>query len=262
MRLQPLSRQLAATGPLRDHRAGSPAGACISARLARAHASLSEGAGENKAPRVGARHVSFIFFAQSLRGNATARALAATAPSKIGTVARQICQRLLFVALIMLATSGGVARAQDASASTGPSGLQIPRFVSLKADRVNVRKGPSTDHPVSWVFSRAGLPVEVTAESGHWRRVRDSESSEGWVFHSLLSGRRTALIMPWVKSDEPVSLRKSPSGGSDLVARLLPGVLANVLTCDGAWCHVSVDEYTGWLKQDVLWGVYRGETLK
>ena len=74
------------------------------------------------------------------------------------------------------------------------SGLPVPRFVSLKSDKVNVRAGPTKDHDVAWVYSRAALPVEVTAEFENWRRIRDWEGAEGWVYHSLLSGRRTALV--------------------------------------------------------------------
>ncbi len=95
--------------------------------------------------------------------------------------------------------------ASPATVQTGPSGLPLPRFVSLKSDRVNVRAGPGQSHRVAWVFSRAGLPVEIVAEFENWRRIRDSDGSEGWVFHSLLSGRRTGVVAPW--SGE----RRSPS---------------------------------------------------
>ena len=83
---------------------------------------------------------------------------------------------------------GHAAAAQDATASLdsaamGDSGLPLPRFVTLKADRVNVRRGPSGEHQVSWVFTRKGLPVEIVAEFEHWRRIRDSEGAEGWVYH-------------------------------------------------------------------------------
>ena len=70
----------------------------------------------------------------------------------------------------------------------------MPRFVSLKSDKVNVRGGPTKDHDVTWIYTRAGLPVEITAEFDNWRRIRDWEGSEGWVYHSLLSGRRTAMV--------------------------------------------------------------------
>ncbi len=74
--------------------------------------------------------------------------------------------------------------------------LPLPRFASLKTDRVNLREGPSKDHATKWVYQRAGLPVEITAEFEIWRRIRNSEGADGWVLHSLLSGRRTALVTP------------------------------------------------------------------
>ena len=136
--------------------------------------------------------------------------------------------------------------------------LPVPRFVSLKSDKVNVRKGPSTDQAIVWVFSRAGLPVEVIAESDNWRRVRDSEGADGWVFHSLLSARRTALITPWSKGDERVPLYSSQFRPARAPSpSLQSGVLGNVLSCDGEWCNVSVDDYSGYVQQDKLWGVYR-----
>ena len=82
-------------------------------------------------------------------------------------------------------------------AKLGPSGLPVPRFVSLKRKKVNVRKGPSTDHRVKWVYTSKGYPVEIIAESDNWRRVRDAEGTTGWVLHSLLSAKRTAVVAPW-----------------------------------------------------------------
>jgi SH3-like domain-containing protein len=134
--------------------------------------------------------------------------------------------------------------------------------VSLKSNRVNVRKGPSTEHAVAWVFSRAGLPVEVLAEAENWRQIRDSEGSEGWVFHALLSGRRTALVMPWVNNRETITLYDDPSASADTVARLEPGVLGSVHKCGGEWCSFTAGGFTGWIEQERLWGVYRDEKMK
>jgi len=116
----------------------------------------------------------------------------------------------------------------------GPkSGLPMPRFVSLKPDRVNVRGGPTRDHEVAFVYTRAGLPVEITAESDNWRRIRDWEGSEGWVYHSLLSGRRTAVVTPKDKK-ELVPLYDEGDDNADVIARLQPGVLAAVKRCTAA----------------------------
>ena len=81
------------------------------------------------------------------------------------------------------------------------SGLPIPRFVSIKTDRVNVRGGPDKDHDVAWIYTRVGWPVEITAEFENWRRIRDSDGTEGWVYHSLLSGKRTAVVQLKAKTD-------------------------------------------------------------
>jgi len=170
----------------------------------------------------------------------------------------------LALAVILLAAPP-VRAADNAAPSAGPgsqSRLPIPRFVSLKSDKVNVRKGPSTDQAIVWVFARAGLPVEIIAESDNWRRVRDSEGADGWVWHSMLSGRRTVLIAPWTKPPESVPLYSRKSTGASTVAELAPGVLGNVLSCDGEWCELSIDDYSGFVQQDKLWGVYRGEVLK
>ncbi|MGA7545728.1 MAG: SH3 domain-containing protein [Methyloceanibacter sp.] len=180
---------------------------------------------------------------------------------------RRVGHRLsigIALALICLAGVNAVA-AGDASQTeppNGQSGLPVPRFVSLKSDRVNVRKGPNTDQAIVWVFNRAGLPVEVIAESENWRRVRDSEGADGWVFHSLLSGRRTVLVAPWSKDHASVPLYASESTNGKVVAQLEAGVLGNVLSCDGEWCELSIDDYSGYVQQDQLWGVYRGEAIK
>ena len=148
--------------------------------------------------------------------------------------------------------------------STGQvTGLPIPRYVSLKSDRVNLREGPSKEHRTSWVFQRAGMPVEITAEFETWRRVRDSDGAEGWVLHSLLSGRRTALIMPWAKNRaESIALMERTDERASTVARLQPGVIATVKSCTGNWCRVIVEGIDGFIRQDRLWGVYPNERVE
>ena len=149
---------------------------------------------------------------------------------------------------------------QEAARPVGPSGLPIPRFVSLKAEKVNVRRGPSSDHPVAWVFQRKGLPVEIVAEFENWRRVRDSDGEEGWILQNMLSGKRTAVIAPW-KQGQSVPLHSAPQAGSGLVARVGAGVVAEVSECDGQWCELSSSGYDGYVEQTQLWGVYPGEKV-
>jgi SH3-like domain-containing protein len=162
------------------------------------------------------------------------------------------------LALLLLSATAATA-AGDATGAA--SGLPVPRFVSLKPDRVNVRGGPTRDHEVTFVFTRNGLPVEITAESDNWRRIRDWEGSEGWVYHSLLSGRRTALVAA-KQQDELVPLYNAADVTSSLVARLQPGVLASVKQCSGTWCRISGAGFDGWIMQERLWGVYPHEKIE
>jgi len=149
----------------------------------------------------------------------------------------------------------------SAEGPLGPkSGLPLPRFVSLKPDRVNVRGGPTRDHEVAFVFTRAGMPVEIIAESDNWRRIRDWEGAEGWVYHALLSGRRTAVVSPKDKK-ELVPLRASAEADAEVVARVQAGVLASVKRCTGTWCRIAGPGFDGWARQEQLWGVYPNEKV-
>ncbi|MEQ1652460.1 MAG: SH3 domain-containing protein [Hyphomicrobium sp.] len=146
------------------------------------------------------------------------------------------------------------------------SGLPVPRFVSLKSDRVNMRNGPGTDYPTGWVYRRAGLPLEVIKEFEGWRQVRDADGAEGWVLQSFLSGRRTGLVLPWERKASTttpiVAVFSSDSASSGVVANVEAGVIANLHSCDGRWCRVSIEQYNGYIEQKKLWGVYDGEVVK
>jgi len=173
--------------------------------------------------------------------------------------------RALAAALLAAALAGGGLPCAGSPAAAaelvGPvSGLPMPRFVSLKPDRVNVRRGPTKDHEVSWVYTRSSLPVEVTAESDNWRRIRDWEGSEGWVYHSLLSGRRTGIVTGGGK-DELVPLHAASRDDGAVVAKLQPGVLASVRECSGRWCRIEGAGFDGWIEQHRLWGVYPNEKV-
>ncbi len=162
--------------------------------------------------------------------------------------------------LLVAVGASGVA-AQDVQTGSVTK-LPVPRYVSLKSDRVNLREGPSKEHRTRWVYQRAGLPVEIVAEFEIWRRVRDADGADGWVLNSLLSGRRTALVAPWSKvKDETFILRAGADEGSAVVAQLQPNVIASVASCNSAWCKVTIGKIEGYLKQERLWGVYPNEKV-
>ncbi|MCY0093124.1 SH3 domain-containing protein [Hoeflea ulvae] len=184
-------------------------------------------------------------------------------------------RRLSFITAVCLALTGLVASpmldstpgsaAFAQGAAKGPSGLPLPRFVSLKAKRVNLRIGPGRDYAVSWLYTKSGVPMEVIQEYDNWRRVRDAEGTEGWVYQSLLSGERTAVTAPWKKSegeDSFINMHREARTNANIVARLEPGVMVEILACDGEWCEARADGTSGWVPQNEIWGAYPGEAFR
>ena len=172
-------------------------------------------------------------------------------------------QKLIAILAALIAVAIAFAPANSEQAAAGPvSGLSLPRFVSLKADKVNLRAGPTRDHGVTWVFTRAGLPVEITAEAENWRRIRDAEGTEGWVYHSLLSSRRTVLVSPWSKKAETFPLYQSGDSAGRVTAQLQPGVLGSIKSCDKKWCRIFGEGFDGYIEQERLWGVYPNEAVE
>lgn len=135
--------------------------------------------------------------------------------------------------------------------------LPIPRYVSLKSDEVNVRTGPGVQYPIEWVFTRRHLPVEVIEQYEYWRKIRDVEGTTGWVHNSMISGKRYALVTGDVRS-----LRKKPEPAAPDAAKLEPGVIGQILECEGAFCRIEAGGIKGWLTRSEFWGVYPGETVK
>lgn len=141
--------------------------------------------------------------------------------------------------------------------SRGTDALPIPRYVSLRSEEVNIRTGPGVQYPIEWVFSRRHMPVEVVEQFEHWRKIRDVEGTEGWVHQSMLSGKRYGLVTGEVRA-----LRRKPEQGAPDAARLEPGVIAQILECQGAFCRLEAAGIKGWLARSEFWGVYPNEPVK
>lgn len=182
------------------------------------------------------------------------------APLGIPTVSRPVRRRrrsvlvlfLLTIALISIPPTITGLRAEVRA-------LPLPRFVSLKASKANLRVGPGTGYDIQWVMTRPGIPLEIYQQYGNWRRVRDWEGTTGWIFGALLSGRRTGIVAPWAKNY--VALRKKPAIDGPITAWLEPRVRVTLKRCDGQWCAVALGPASGFIKQINLWGVYPDEVL-
>lgn len=158
-------------------------------------------------------------------------------------------------AAIVMAISTSVAAEAPATDKRGPvTNLPLPRYVSLKATKANVRRGPSRTHRIDWVFTRKSMPLQITAEYGHWRRVRDIDGAGGWVHYSLLSGVRTVIIE---KDMLPLAVRPDEKVAAS--AHLELGVIARLEECNPEWCRLNAGGYKGWVLKENLWGVEPGE---
>lgn len=161
-----------------------------------------------------------------------------------------MARRVINIALLLLF-------AAPAQAAT-PSGLPVPRFVSLKSAEVNVRTGPGTRYPIQWVYRREGMPVEIIEEFDLWRKIRDMDGVGGWVHKNMLEGRRMAVI----HAKAPVILRAEPKPKARPLLKIEPQVVARLAECEKDWCRIQVTGRKGWLEKKYLWGVYPAEIIE
>ena len=139
------------------------------------------------------------------------------------------------------------------------TGLPLPRFVSLRAGEVNLRTGPGVQYPVDWVFLRRNLPVEIIAEYGTWRKIRDWQGTQGWVHQSMLAGTRTLIV-----TGETRTIRRKADANSGLVAKIEAGAIGRLVSCPdlNGWCRVEAGGRNGWLRRVDFWGVLRNEVME
>lgn len=165
-------------------------------------------------------------------------------------------QRILSILVFFCVFSIATHAIQAQERRVGASGQPIPRLISLAASKAYMRTGPGRQYPIDWVYQRPNLPLEVIDEHGAWRQVRDHEGITGWMHVSLLSPRRTAIILDGVRK-----LYKEPDPASRLRLTVDPGVVGEILACEGIWCQLEIDGTEGWVERRYLWGVYEDEVI-
>lgn len=145
------------------------------------------------------------------------------------------------------------------------TGLQIPRYASLKADTVKLRVGPGKKYQTSYLYRCKNYPVKIIAEFDNWRKIEDVEKTQGWVHKSLLSGVSYAIIqsnkllnrksLAYKIANNQSLIFKAPDENSIPVAKLEFGVIVKIAKCESEWCKVNVQKITGWVRKANLWGV-------
>lgn len=151
---------------------------------------------------------------------------------------------------LALTMTAGAASAQTCDTF---SGLPVPRFVSLRFDEAAGRTGPGEDHAIAWMYQRAGLPVQVVAETPDWRKVSDPDGEEVWMHRRLLSGRRA------VRAADASDMMARPERDSALIARIEIGAILWVERCRAGWCRLEAGGQRGWAPASAFWGVYPDE---
>jgi SH3-like domain-containing protein len=161
-------------------------------------------------------------------------------------------RRLLAGAVLVLAIGAawktGAATADPVRRT--PSGLPVPRYVSLKFGEVNARAGPGDDYKLLWTYRARGLPLQVIAETADWRRVCDPEGAAAWVHQRTVDTRRTVMrIKP-----QPLPMHRRPDEASPAVAQLSGRSLAALDSCKDGWCRLEAGRAKGWTPAAEVWG--------
>ena len=137
------------------------------------------------------------------------------------------------------------------------TGYKIPRFVSLKSDEVNLRIGSSTNYPIILKYITKNIPVEITDEYERWRKIRDIEENEGWIYGDLLKGDRFIIIIKNNKTK--IHMFSKPNGIP--IGEIGESNIGKIKVCLKKWCKIQFDSHKGWMNKKNLWGIYENETI-
>ncbi|WP_370545480.1 SH3 domain-containing protein [Caulobacter sp. 17J80-11] len=162
---------------------------------------------------------------------------------------RSVKPKAVAALVLTLGVLAGSVQARPADKPT-PSGLPVPRWVSLKFGEVNARSGPGDDYKLVWVYRSKGLPLQVVAETAEWRKVCDPDGGSAWVHRRTVDGRRTAFQ----PSAKPLALRAKPKYEAATRAYMSPRSIAALEECENGWCKLKAGDVKAWAPAQALWG--------
>tara|TARA_Y100000590_G_scaffold200989_1_gene228372 strand:- start:1784 stop:2245 length:462 start_codon:yes stop_codon:yes gene_type:complete len=126
---------------------------------------------------------------------------------------------------------------------------EIKRFSSLKNNEVNLRLGPSFEHPIKLIYKKKFLPVLIIDASENWRQIMDFEKNTGWIHVSQLTKKKSAI-----NNKNNSIIYEKPTIYSKPMVRLERGRQLIILKCKKNWCKTKTENFTGWIKKNHLWG--------
>ncbi len=148
---------------------------------------------------------------------------------------------------------------QLSNADTGKeTGLEIPRYVSLKSNDANVRVGPSINYPIKIKYVLKNYPLKVLEEYEEWRKVEDFKKNIGWIHKSLISGTRTGIVL----SNDNKNIKLLNTLNGNVIGEIGKGNIINLEKCKINWCLVSAKNSKGWIDKKYIWGVKKKERIK
>ena len=145
----------------------------------------------------------------------------------------------------------------DTKVTVRGTGYPVPRFVSIKNDEAWMRKGPSKDFPIDWVYKISGLPLKIVAEFDDWRKVIDASGTIGWMHTINLSSKRTVQII-----GSATKLYEERNLNSKIVAHAEKGSILNLVRCKDNWCRLKHTNISGWITKDRFYGIIENEKLE
>ena len=121
-------------------------------------------------------------------------------------------------------------------------------FMMLKYSKVNVRYGPSRDHPIKFIYKKTFLPVKVIDKKENFRKIIDHKKNNGWIHISQLKKINSLIVL----SDRLVF--KKPTKNSKPIVNIKKGRLLLLKNCKKEWCEIKSEDVSGWIKTNNVWG--------
>ena len=131
----------------------------------------------------------------------------------------------------------------------GNSYAKAEYYLTLRNEKVNLRQGPSFNHPIKLVYKKKFLPVLVIDKSYNFRKIIDHENNSGWIHITQLSKKKAAL-----NNQEKSVIFQKPSKYSEPLALAEKGRLFLVKKCKHGWCKIKTENYSGWIMKQNLKG--------
>ena len=124
-------------------------------------------------------------------------------------------------------------------------------YLILKNNKVNVRYGPGLNYQIKYIYKKKNLPIKVIDKKENFRRIIDFKKNSGWIHISQLKKGKSLILL------KDQILFKKPTKYSKPLFKIAKGRLLLIKKCKKKWCRVKTENYTGWIKNEKVWGAFK-----